>query len=274
MRRLDAIRTATAPKGRCGPLSVGWRYARGRGRGSPQRDDRHDPRARDGRGAEGERRSSRARRWRSRRSPTSSTATCMRHNPADPHWPDRDRFVLSAGHACILQYASLHLSGYDLTLDDLKQFRQWELAHAGPSRARAHGGRRDDDRAARPGLRERRRHGDRRALPRRALQPAAPRDRRLTAIYAICSDGDLMEGVTPRRRRSPATSGSAGSSTSTTTTTSRSTARPSLTFTTEDEGKRFEAYGWHVQHVDDSEDLDALRGGARGRARPRRSARR
>ena len=50
----------------------------------------------------------------------------MRHDPADPLWPDRDRFVLSAGHACMLQYAALHLSGYDLTLDDLKQFRQWE----------------------------------------------------------------------------------------------------------------------------------------------------
>ena len=49
----------------------------------------------------------------------------LRHNPADPHWPDRDRFVLSAGHACILQYASLHLAGYDLTLEDLEQFRQW-----------------------------------------------------------------------------------------------------------------------------------------------------
>src|SRR5574338_1391533 len=49
----------------------------------------------------------------------------MRHDPSDPAWPGRDRFVLSAGHACILQYAALHLSGYDLTLDDLKQFRQW-----------------------------------------------------------------------------------------------------------------------------------------------------
>src|SRR5580765_4594246 len=50
----------------------------------------------------------------------------MRHDPADPHWPDRDRFVLSAGHACVLQYAALHLSGYDLTLEDLEQFRQWD----------------------------------------------------------------------------------------------------------------------------------------------------
>ena len=49
----------------------------------------------------------------------------MRRDPANPHWPDRDRFVLCAGHACVLQYAALHLSGYDLSLEDLKQFRQW-----------------------------------------------------------------------------------------------------------------------------------------------------
>ena len=50
----------------------------------------------------------------------------MHHNPANPQWPDRDRFILSAGHACILQYATLHLSGYDLSLEELKRFRQWE----------------------------------------------------------------------------------------------------------------------------------------------------
>jgi len=49
----------------------------------------------------------------------------MRHDPSTPDWPGRDRFVLSAGHACILQYASLHLSGYDVTMDDLQHFRQW-----------------------------------------------------------------------------------------------------------------------------------------------------
>jgi transketolase len=50
----------------------------------------------------------------------------LRHNPADPGWPDRDRFVLSAGHASMLLYSLLYLSGYDLELEDLKQFRQWE----------------------------------------------------------------------------------------------------------------------------------------------------
>src|SRR5215212_8056479 len=50
----------------------------------------------------------------------------LRFNPADPNWLDRDRFVLSAGHASMLLYSVLYLTGYDLTLDDLKQFRQWE----------------------------------------------------------------------------------------------------------------------------------------------------
>ena len=49
----------------------------------------------------------------------------LRHNPADPDWPDRDRFVLSAGHASMLLYALLHLTGYDLPLDELRRFRQW-----------------------------------------------------------------------------------------------------------------------------------------------------
>ena len=49
----------------------------------------------------------------------------LRHNPADPGWVDRDRFVLSAGHASMLLYALLYLTGYDLSLDDIKQFRQW-----------------------------------------------------------------------------------------------------------------------------------------------------
>src|SRR5262245_1698935 len=49
----------------------------------------------------------------------------LRHNPADPGWPDRDRFVLSCGHASMLLYSLLHLSGYPLTGEDLRQFRQW-----------------------------------------------------------------------------------------------------------------------------------------------------
>src|SRR3954454_18011100 len=49
----------------------------------------------------------------------------MKHNTKDPHWPNRDRFVLSGGHGSMLLYSMLHLTGYDVTLDDLKSFRQW-----------------------------------------------------------------------------------------------------------------------------------------------------
>jgi transketolase len=55
----------------------------------------------------------------------------MRHNPEDPAWPDRDRFVLSAGHGSMLLYSVLHLSGYGVSLDDLKDFRQWGSATPG-----------------------------------------------------------------------------------------------------------------------------------------------
>ena len=55
----------------------------------------------------------------------------LRHNPANPHWADRDRFVLSNGHASMLIYAVLHLAGYDLSVDDLKQFRQLHSKTAG-----------------------------------------------------------------------------------------------------------------------------------------------
>jgi transketolase len=55
----------------------------------------------------------------------------MRYNPRDPHWPNRDRFVLSAGHACMLQYSYLYLTGYDLTLDDIQHFRQLHSKTAG-----------------------------------------------------------------------------------------------------------------------------------------------
>ena len=60
----------------------------------------------------------------------------MKYDPADPHWPDRDRFVLSNGHASILQYSMLYLTGYGLELDDIKAFRQWESRTPGHPEAR------------------------------------------------------------------------------------------------------------------------------------------
>ena len=87
----------------------------------------------------------------------------LKHNPADPAWPDRDRFVLSAGHGSMLLYSLLHLTGYDLPLEELKQFRQWGSHDARPPGVRRHARRRDHHRAAGPGLCQRRGHGPGRA---------------------------------------------------------------------------------------------------------------
>src|ERR1700745_4080255 len=56
-------------------------------------------------------------------------ARFLKHNPHDPLWPDRDRFILFPGHGSMLLYSLLHLTGYDLPLDELKRFRQWPAAH-------------------------------------------------------------------------------------------------------------------------------------------------
>ena len=149
-----------------------------------------------------------ARRWRSRRSPTCSTPEHLRHNPADPDWPDRDRFVLSAGHACILQYAALHLTGYDLPLDAARALPPVGLDHAGASRARpdARGSRRPPARSARAfangvgfALAER--------FLARALQPAAPRGRRPPRLRDLLrrrpDGGRLQRGGLDRRPERP-----------------------------------------------------------------------
>ena len=132
------------------------------------------------------------------------------HNPANPAWPDRDRFVLSAGHGSMLLYSLLHLTGYDLPLDDLKHFRQWGSRTPGHPEygdtpgVEATTGPLGQGFATRVGMAIAEAH-----LAAR-VQPAGPRvvDHR---TYVLVSDGDLMEGVAPRRRRSPATSGSASS---------------------------------------------------------------
>ena len=87
-------------------------------------EHQHDPRPGHRRRRGGRVRASRARRWPWRRSGHLLFTRFLKHDPTDPGWPDRDRFVLSAGHASMLLYALLHLSGYDLPLDELKRFRR------------------------------------------------------------------------------------------------------------------------------------------------------
>ena len=181
----------------------------------------------------------------------------LRHNPDNPTWPDRDRFILSAGHASMLLYSMLHLTGYDLTMEDIKNFRQWE------SRTPGH-----PEHFLTPGvetttgpLGQGFANGVGMALAERFL---AGRYNRIGHeivdhhIYAICSDGDLMEGVA-NEAASIAGQNALGKLVyvydDNRITIDGTTA---LSFDAEDKGKRFEAQGWHVQHVEDSEDLDAL----------------
>ena len=96
----------------------------------------------------------------------------LKCNPANPDWPDRDRFVLSAGHGSMLLYSLLYLTGYDLSLDDIKQLPPVGQQDARPSRTRPHARGRSDHRPARPGFCQRRRHGHRRSAAGGPLQPA------------------------------------------------------------------------------------------------------
>jgi transketolase len=118
----------------------------------------------------------------------------MEHNPADPAWPDRDRFVLSAGHGSMLLYSVLHLSGYGLSMDELKRFRQWESLTPGhPERDRVH---------ITPGveittgpLGQGFANGVGMAIAERFLRSHFGAEVQDHRVFAICSDGDLMEGV-------------------------------------------------------------------------------
>ena len=182
----------------------------------------------------------------------------MRHNPANPHWPDRDRFVLSAGHACILQYAALHLSGYDLSLEELKRFRQWESLTPGHPEVHHTPG----VEATTGPLGQGFANGVGFAIAERFLAERynRPYDEIVDHhVYAICSDGDLMEGVS---NEAASIAGQLGLGklvyfyddnhiTIDGTTW--------ISFTGEDKGARLAAQGWHVQHVDDANDLDSLR---------------
>jgi transketolase len=181
----------------------------------------------------------------------------LQANPNDPDWADRDRFVLSSGHACVLQYSLLHLCGYDLTLEDLKQFRQWGSRTPGhPERGHTPGievttGPLGQGVGNAVGL----------ALAERFLAERFNRpghelvDHR---TYAICSDGDLMEGIS---QEAASIAGHFGLGKLTLCyddnhiTIDGTTA---ISFDSESHLKRFEAEGWHVLRVEDSEDVEGL----------------
>ena len=180
----------------------------------------------------------------------------LNFDPSDPAWPNRDRFVLSAGHGSMLLYALLHLTGYDLSLEDIKQFRQWGSKTPGhPEYGHTPG----VETTTGP-LGQGFANGVGMALAAEHLAAVYNRqDFPLVEhfVYAIVSDGDLMEGVAAE---AASLAGhlqlgrliylyddnriSIDGSTD-------------LAFT-EDRAARFEAYGWQVLHVEDGNDLEAV----------------
>jgi len=179
----------------------------------------------------------------------------MRYNPADPHWMNRDRFVLSCGHASMLIYSVLYLTGYDLTLDDIKQFRQWESRTPGHPEYGYTPGVETTTGPLGQGV------GNAVGMAVAEAHLGALFNKTPAVIdhytWFICSDGDLMEGVS---HEAASFAGHLklgkliGFYDDNNITIEGNT---NLTFT-DNTGERFEAYGWHVQHVADVNDIPAL----------------
>jgi len=180
----------------------------------------------------------------------------LRHDPSEPAWLDRDRFVLSAGHASMLLYSLLHLTGYDLPLEELRQFRQWGSMTPGHPEVGHTPGVETTTGPLGQGVT----NSVGMALAERWLAARFNRPGHSVIdhwTYAVCSDGDLMEGV------SHEAADFAGHQKlgkliwvfdDNKITIEGST---DLAFTS-DQAKRFEAYGWHVQRVDDGNDVEAI----------------
>ncbi len=179
----------------------------------------------------------------------------MRHNPRDPGWPDRDRFVLSAGHASMLLYSCLHLSGYDLALDDLKQFRQWGSKTPGHPELHDTPGVEVTTGPLGQGVA----NAVGMALAERYLRERYGAEVQDHHIYGICSDGDLMEGISAEAASIAGHLGLGKLVFLYDDNHISIDGNTSLSFDTEDVEMRFRAYGWHTQHVDDANDLGALR---------------
>src|SRR5215467_10375926 len=180
----------------------------------------------------------------------------LRHNPHDPKWPDRDRFAFSAGHGSMLLYSLLYLTGYDLSLDDIKQFRQWGSKTPGHPEYRLTPGVELTTGPLGQGFA----NGVGMAIAEAHLAAAYNQPGHTIVdhrTFGIVSDGDLMEGVSYEAAsiaghlrlgklvylydsNQVTLAGSTG-----------------LVFS-EDVHKRFEAAQWHVQNVDDGNDLEAL----------------
>ncbi|NDJ86518.1 MAG: transketolase, partial [Chloroflexi bacterium] len=180
----------------------------------------------------------------------------LRHNPRDPKWPDRDRFVLSAGHGSMLIYSLLHLTGYDLPLEQLQSFRQWGSHTAGhPEYGETPGietttGPLGQGFATAVGM----------AMAEAFLAARYNRDGHTIIdhyTYALVSDGDLMEGVASEAA-SMAGHMKLGKLIALYDDNRISLAEGTDVTFTENVPQRFEAYGWHTVTVEDGNDVDAI----------------
>jgi len=181
----------------------------------------------------------------------------LRHNPASPHWPNRDRFILSAGHACVLQYSALHLSGYNLSLEELKRFRQWQSATPGHPEYRHTEGIEVTTGPLGQGFA----NGVGMGFAERFLADTFNRPHHEIVdhrTYVICSDGDLMEGLSYEAGSIAGTNGLGKLVYFYDDNHITIDGTTSISFT-EDRAKRFEALGWHVQYVADPNQLDTVR---------------
>jgi transketolase len=180
----------------------------------------------------------------------------LRHAPTEPEWADRDRFVLSCGHASMLLYSLLHLSGYDVSLDDIRSFRQWGSKTAGhPERSPAYGvetttGPLGQGVGNAVGM----------AMAERLLAERFNRSGHEIVshrTWAFVSDGDMMEGVASEAASLAGHLRLAKLTLLYDDNRITIDGETSLAFS-EDVGRRYEAYGWHVERVDDGNDLDAI----------------
>jgi transketolase len=180
----------------------------------------------------------------------------LRHNPRNPAWPERDRFILSGGHGCALLYSLLHLTGYDLSLDELKNFRQWGSKTPG-----------HPEYGLTPGvevttgpLGQGFANGVGLAIAEAHLAAEfneAGHELINHYVYAIVTDGDLMEGITSEAA-SLAGHLKLGKLIYLYDDNHISIDGPTEIAFTENREARFASYGWHVQHMDDGNDVEAI----------------
>ena len=180
----------------------------------------------------------------------------IRHNPKNPHWYGRDRFVLSAGHGSMLLYSSLYLTGYSLTLDDLKQFRQLGSKTPGHPESHLTAGVETTTGPLGQGFA----NGVGMAIGAKHLEARFERggsglfDHR---VFGICGDGDMMEGISSEAASIAGHLGLGNIIYLYDDNHVTIDGHTDLAFS-EDVCRRFDAYGWHTQAVEDANDLAAL----------------